>query len=52
MSQPIVDIVVGFKPGRHEKSCDLGDPGSQKILQIVEDLNEITKHFGIKSIPI
>ena len=25
---------------RHEKSGELGDPGSQKILQIAEDSNE------------
>ena len=30
--------------GRHEKSGNLGDPGSRKILQIVEDLKEITNN--------
>jgi hypothetical protein len=35
---------------RHEKSCDLGDPGLRKILQIVEDFNKITNNFCRKAV--
>ena len=34
---------------RHEKSGDLGNPGSRKILQIVKDFNKMTNIFGKKT---
>ena len=34
---------------RHEKSGDLGDPGSLKIRQIVEDLNKVQNDFCRKA---
>ena len=33
----------------HEKSCDLGDTGLRKILQILEDLKRITNNPSRKA---
>ena len=42
---------MGYHANRHGKSGDLGDPGLWKILQIVEDLNKMTKNVCIKGSP-
>ena len=44
-SQDLYDLT----PSRHEQSVELGDPGSRKILQVVEDLNKMTNIIGIKT---
>ena len=44
----VLSMVFNFR--RHGKGGDLGDPGSRKILQIVEDLNKNIKQFLKKSI--
>ena len=46
----VVVTVIKENNGRHGKSGDLGDPGSQKILQIAEDLNKNIEYFLQKSI--
>ena len=44
----IIRISFGNIWFRHGKSGDLGDPGSQKNLHIVEDLNQIQKNLKEK----
>ena len=45
-SQDLYDLT----PSRHEQSVELGDPGSRKILQVVEDLNKMTNNLGRKAV--
>ena len=40
-----------WKHGKSGDHGDLGDPGSWKVLQIVEDLNKMTNNFCIKASP-
>ena len=49
VSQAIFNLLILTLLSRRGKSGDLGDPGSRKFLQILEDLNKVTNNFAIKA---